>query len=107
MSIRLDKEWSPLSDSERLPAQLGVFELGDHRGQILQVGYAGGRSRFGLRGAVAEAAQGLAAADRFRVEVTTAYLTRYRELLMAYVEDHCALPPANAPEPSLGRLTRG
>ena len=106
MPIRLDKAWRPLSESARLPAQLGVFELGDESGRILQVGYAGGRSRFGLRGAVLDAGQALPAAEQFRVEVTTAYLTRYRELLMAYVDDHGVLPPANAPEPSLGRLSR-
>jgi hypothetical protein len=105
MAIRLQKPWQAIASAHQLPAQLGVFELADAAGAILCVGYAGGRSQFGLRGAVQAAAASVAGADSFRVEVNTAYLTRYRELLMVYVADHGALPPANSPEPALGRLS--
>ena len=53
------------------------------------IGFAGGRSVFGLRG---ELARGCSKAERdgasFRYEITTAYLSRYRELLMVHVADH-------------------
>ena len=104
MSIRLQKPWREREAAHGLPGQLGVFELADAAGQILYLGYAGGHSRFGLRSAVLDALARMPEASSFRVEVNTAYLTRYRELLMAYVADHGALPPANEPEPTLGRL---
>ena len=106
MAVRLSKPWLSPDAAHELPGQLGAFELADDDGRGLYVGYAGGRSRFGLRSAVLEALAGIPQASRFRVEVNTAYLTRYRELLMAYVADHGGLPPANEPEPTLGRLRR-
>lgn len=105
MSIRLTKPWQPAASARVLPAQLGVYQLADADGRILYVGYAGGRSRMGLRGTVSEACAEIPGAHCFRVEVTSAYLTRYRELLMAHVADHGQLPEANAPEPALGRLS--
>ncbi len=105
MSLGLTKPWQPLAAAQELPGQLGVFELADEDGGIVYVGYAGGRSRFGLRSAVADAGAETAAAQSFRVEVTSAYLTRYRELLMAYVAEHGRLPAGNAAEPTLGKLS--
>lgn len=112
MSIRLTKPWQPLARADELPGQLGVFELADKHGAVVYIGYAGGRSRFGLRSAVADAGAKIAAAGAesdsprsFRVEVTSAYLTRYRELLMAYAAQHGKLPAGNAPEPTLGKLS--
>lgn len=104
MGIALDKPWRPLHEADSLPGQLGVFELCDAEQRVLLIGMAGGLSLFGLRSAVAAQAQALPEAAGFRVEVTSAYLTRYRELLMVYVAAHGVLPPANDPEPSLGRL---
>ena len=51
-SIRLEKPWRPLDASEiaDLPAQLGVYQIADPGGEIVRIGYAGGKSRFGLRG---------------------------------------------------------
>ena len=44
----------------------------------------------------------------FRFEVTTAYLSRYRELLMAHVADHGAIPSGNTTSDlQLGRLSPG
>ena len=105
MPIRLDKPWRPLDAAAGLPGQLGVFELADETGRVQYIGYAGGRSVFGLKSEVAAAAQRIPAARRFRVEVTMAYLTRHRELLMAHVADQDALPPHNEPLPRMGRLS--
>jgi hypothetical protein len=96
--------WHELESSDALPGHMGVFELADAGGRIVYIGYAGGRSRFGLRGEVAAAAARLPAARRYRVEVTTAYLTRWQELLMVHGADHGGLPPGNPPVPGLGRL---
>ncbi len=106
MAVRLVKPWRPLAglDPAGLPGQLGVFELGDAAGRVVFIGYAGGRSRFGLRSAITAAAAAVDEASRFRFEVTTAYLSRYHELLMAHVADHGDLPPANPPM-TLGRLS--
>lgn len=103
MSIRLDKPWLALdADSlARVRGQLGVYELGDAQGEIVFIGYAGGRSRFGLRG---ELQAHLGQASRFRFEVNMSYLTRYRELLMAFEADHGRLPERNARPQRLGRL---
>jgi hypothetical protein len=108
MAIRLDKPWIALGAEavRRLPGQLGVFELADGAGRILEIGYAGGRSLFGLRSAVEEARQRQPEARHFRVEITMQYQTRYRELLMLHVADHGTLPPGNRGEPiRLGRLS--
>ena len=105
MPIRLDKPWRWLETAAGLPGQLGVFELADEAGRVRYIGYAGGRSPFGLRSEVSAAAQRIPEARRFRFEVTTAYLTRYRELLMAHRAAHGSLPPHNEPMPRLGRLS--
>ena len=61
MPLRLTKPWQELSAEavRRLPGQLGVFQLADISGAVVHIGYAGGRSPFGLRSAVtSEAAAG-------------------------------------------------
>lgn len=107
MGIRLTKPWTPLSAEavRALPGQLGVFELADGDGSVLHIGYAGGRSLFGLRSAVEEARRRYPAAQRFRVEITMQYQSRWRELLMLHVADHGALPDGNRDAPRLGRLS--
>jgi hypothetical protein len=109
MAIRLTKPWQPLtSDAVRaLPGQLGVFQLGDAEGRVRYIGYAGGRSLFGLRSAIEEARLRLGAvASHFRYEVNQQYMSRYEELLMLHVADHGALPPENRDAPrTLGRLS--
>ncbi len=105
MAVRLDKPWQDLADSNALSGHMGVFELGDAQGKVLYIGFAGGRSRFGLRGEVAAAAARVPAARRYRCEVTTAYLTRWQELLMVHHADHGALPLCNDKVPGLGRLS--
>ncbi|HUH86107.1 MAG TPA: hypothetical protein VLX85_15970 [Stellaceae bacterium] len=106
MAIRLEKPWLPLSPeaTRALPGQLGVFQLADAAGRVLLIGYAGGRSLFGLRSAVEEARRRHPAAARFRCEVTMQYLSRYQELLMLHQADTGALPEGNVGERLRGRL---
>lgn len=99
--------WSEARQAGALPGHMGVYELADDAGRVLYIGCAGGRSRFGLRGEVCDALARIEGASRFRVEITTAYLTRHRELLMRHRAAHGALPAANAPVPGLGRLSPG
>jgi len=76
-------EWRDLTGDEvaAVGAHMGVYELGDAEGNVVSVGYAGGRSPFGLRGELCRhLEQNDGAAAQFRVEVTSAYLSRYREL---------------------------
>ena len=105
MGIRLDKPWRSLDAAADLPGQLGVYQLADDAGDVLFIGYAGGRSPFGLRGEVGGARARVPAATCYRVEITTAYLTRYQELLMLHQADHGCLPANNEPHPGLGRLS--
>ena len=105
MSIRLEKPWQPLETVAELPGQLGVFQLGNAGGEVLYIGYAGGKSQFGLRSAIADALTHVEAAAGYRLEITTAYLTRYQELLMVHQADHGQLPQANEPVDRLGRLS--
>lgn len=107
MGVWLDKPWRDCGDLQALPGHMGVFELADSDGRVLFVGYAGGRSRFGLRGEIQAAVGMLPGATGYRYEVTTAYLTRYQELLMAHRARDGALPPGNGEVAGLGRLSPG
>ena len=57
MPVRLDKPWIPLTPEHiaQLPGHLGVYQLADAAGEIVYIGMAGGRSLFGLKGALTEA----------------------------------------------------
>lgn len=110
MRLRLDKPWIELTAQAiaALPGQLGVYQVaaaGVER--IVEIGYAGGHSRFGLR---SELARQLEKRDGreliFRYEVTMQYMSRYQELLMLHLADHGELPPDNREDPArLGRLS--
>lgn len=104
--VRLDKPWAELTPeaADAVGGYLGVYELADAEGRVVRIGYAGGASQFGLRGVLRDHAErGDGAA--FRYEITTAYLSRYRELLMVHLADHGRLPEANDDEPGrVGRL---
>ena len=108
--VRLDKPWRPLDAATvaDLRGELGVYQLADDAGRLLRIGYAGGRSLFGLRGELGAALAANEAA-RFRVEVTAQYLSRYEELLMVHKADFGDLPPGNAADGRrrLGRLSPG
>ena len=110
MAIRLEKPWIELTPDavKSLPGQLGVYQLADAAGRVVCIGFAGGRSLFGLRSELERALRDRpAGADRFRYEINQQYTTRYQELLMLHVADHGSLPEVNAADPPvrLGRLS--
>jgi hypothetical protein len=102
--VPIDKPWLDgrgLKASE-LPGTVGVYELGDADGVTIFIGYAGGRSLFGLRGVIGAHFGGdepnpviRERLTRFRYEVTTSYLTRQLDLLSRFNADHGGLPDAN------------
>jgi hypothetical protein len=98
MAVRMNKAWRALEPEAiaALPGHLGVFQLGDDDGNIVLIGCADARTKFGLRGELQDI---LAAppplATQFRIESTMAYRTRHLELLQVYVHDHGTLPSAN------------
>ena len=51
LRLRLDKPWRPLTAEvvDRLPGQLGVYQIADAKGTIVYIGQAGARTAFGLR----------------------------------------------------------
>ena len=83
MSVRMTKPWIDLTEENvtRLPGQTGVYEIADGSGQVLETGYAGGRSRFGLRSELGGRLAALGTGHRFRYEVTVQYMSRYSELV--------------------------
>lgn len=105
MKLHLDKPWLDLSAERvaKLPGQLGVFQLADDDGRVRYIGFAGGKSLFGLR---SELQKRLGSAAKFRYEVNNQYQTRWRELLMLHQASHGELPEMNRtePTPKLGRL---
>ena len=110
MPIRMTKPWTPLQPDavKKLTGQLGVFQLANAKGDVVFIGFAGGRSLFGLRGEVeAQMNSPPAGAAQFRVEVNQQYNTRYQELLMVHVHDTGDVPAGNRgkPLPRLGRLS--
>lgn len=110
MAIRMTKAWTPLTapNVKKLPGQLGVFQLANAAGTVVFIGFAGGRSLFGVRSEVEKAlGDPPSGATQFRVEINQQYTTRYQELLMLHVHDHGAVPDGNVgkPLPRLGRLS--
>ena len=97
MAIEMTKAWRPFDKVEvgKLSGQTGVFELADGDGNVLYIGMAGAKTRFGLRGELEAELSKPGEATRFRVEVNTMYMTRYEELMMAYAASHGGLPPVN------------
>jgi hypothetical protein len=106
VALRITKPWTSLSPEaiDRLPAQLGVFQIADADENVLVIGYAGGLEPFGLQTALRRELERPEAA-LFRLEYTSGYLTRWEELLMVHQADHGRLPAGNADHPhKLGRL---
>ena len=105
MKLHLEKPWLTLDADAvaKLPGQLGVFQLADDSGRVLYIGFAGGKSLFGLR---SELEKRIGTAPQFRYEVNQQYQTRWRELLMLHQAAFGALPEFNQrePLPRLGRL---
>ena len=105
MAVRLTKPWLTKAEAlSRLHGNLGVFQLADANKKLLYIGFAGGKSAFGLKGEVEAALLLHASAVFVRYEVTTMYHTRYRELLMAQIADHGSLP-AKETGVTLGRIS--
>src|SRR5215472_5175412 len=71
MGVRLEKPWRALTAENvaGLAGELGVYQLGDVEGRVVRIGYAGGRTLFGLRSEL-EAALAKGEAAQFRTEVT-------------------------------------
>ena len=96
MAIRLDKSWVALGDAlPMIRGNLGVFQLGNDAGEVLYIGFAGGKSIYGLKGEVSDLAEKIPEATQVRSEVNTAYQSRFRELLMVHAADHGDLPKYN------------
>ena len=96
LAIRMDKPWQPLGEAfSRLRGNMGVFQLAGEAGEVIYIGFAGGRSQFGLGGEVRNLAVQIPAATQVRWEVTTAYQSRFRELLSVHQADHGSLPRYN------------
>src|SRR5580704_19725626 len=110
MGVRLDKPWRALTAANvaGLAGELGVYQLGDADGRVLRIGYAGGRTLFGLRSEL-EAALAAGEAVKFRTEVNAQYLSRYEELLMVHKADFGELPAGNSADARrrMGRLSPG
>src|SRR5262245_52813936 len=105
MKLHLDKPWIELTPErvKALSGQMGVFQLGDEARAVVYIGFAGGKSLFGLR---SELEKHLGRAPRFRYEVNQQYQTRWRELLMLHRSANGDVPALNQHEqlPKLGRL---
>ncbi len=102
LSIRAT--WRPLTAAAvaHAPAATGVYELRRGPTTVL-VGYAGGNSRFGLRGELTDLA-GTHPDSEYRAEVTTAYLSRWRELLGVHLARTGGLPAGNAGVRGIGPI---
>lgn len=105
MKLHLEKPWLELSAERvaKLPGQMGVYQLADDSSMVLYIGFAGGKSLFGLR---SELEKRLGSAPKFRYEVNNQYQTRWRELLMLHQAANGNVPEMNRHEtlPKLGRL---
>ncbi|MDG1135033.1 MAG: hypothetical protein P8N67_11735 [Pseudomonadales bacterium] len=105
MAVRFDKPWIAIADGlSQLRGQMGVFQLADEAQQVIFVGYAGGLSLHGLKGEVNQAIKDYSHAKFLRYEITTSYLSRYKEILMVHKADFGELPE-HSPEVKLGRLS--
>ena len=105
MAIRLTKPWVPIAEAlTALHGHLGVFQLSNAEHDVIYMGFAGGKSQFGLEGEVTAVAERIPGATHVRVEITTAYQTRFRELMMVHVADF-GEPPALNPPIKLGKMS--
>ena len=112
MSIRLDKPWIEFSKQsiDKVTGHLGVYQIANAGKEIIYIGVAGARSRFGLRGELQKWLElDDIATSFFRLEVTMAYKTRHAELLQIFLHDFKRLPLANKNlnVKSMGRLNVG
>ena len=105
MSVRFDKPWQNKNEAlARLKGQMGVFQLGDDAGEVLFMSFAGGHSLHGLKGEVAAALERHPQATCVRYEVTTAYVSRFREAMMAHIATY-GVPAPTDKSLTLGRIS--
>ena len=111
MSIRLDKPWIEFSKQsiDNVTGHLGVYQIANAGKEIIYIGVAGARSRFGLRGELQKWLELDGIVTSFPLEVTMAYKTRHAELLQIFLHDFKRLPLANKNlnVKSMGRLNVG
>lgn len=99
MSITMSKPWRPATEAElaTLPSTTGVYELRRSNGELLDIGYAGSRSPFGLASTIAEAVAAHGGDDlEFRHEIHVQYRSRHIELVLVHRSQEGGLPPALA-----------
>ena len=97
----MEKAWRPFTpeEVESVPGHMGVYEIADADHGLLDIGRAGGATRFGLRGELSEALPRWGdRATWFRFEVTLAYWSRHQELLMLARHDDGRLPESCSEE---------
>lgn len=90
--------WLPLTQDavEAAPGCPGVYQLADHQGLPFRIGYAGGKSLFGLRGELARLiAENAGREVRFRMEVNMQYISRWKELMMVHRALYGEIPVGN------------
>ncbi len=110
MNLRLTKPWIEMTEENvaKLPGQLGIYQIGEPDGSIVYIGFAGGRTLFGLRSELERwLALRAGKPSCFRYEVNMQYTTRHQELLMLHVAEHGGLPSSNTDVDirRLGRLS--
>src|SRR3546814_19841812 len=100
--LAIRSPWTEISEGavSALHANPGVYEIADASGQTLLIGYAGGKSLFGLRGEVAKHI-GNPRAGLFRVEQNIQCISSRQELLMAFRSATGAIPVHNAADAGL------
>ena len=90
MSVRLEKPWIKF-EKERissLACHLGVYQLGNAEKEIIYIGLADARSKFGLRGELENwFGEPALAINFFRFEETTAYRKRYLQLIQVFLRE--------------------
>jgi len=96
MAISLEKPWiSSERVNEVLAGHMGVFQLANDNEQTIFIGFAGGKSRGGLKHEVAEMLATFPNAESFRYEITTSYWSRFKELMALHWAEHKSYPQLN------------
>lgn len=87
---------------DELSGSEGIYQLADAERNVIYVHYAGGRAPFGFRGCIAGHFSGHETnpvirerARYFRYEICFSYLSRFKEVLGRYFEEHGTLPDGN------------
>lgn len=83
--VKADAGWLPLTAKAvaGIPASTGVYQIREG-GVVVDIGFAGGLTTFGLRGVLAEIATRSAGHEEFRFEVHSQYTSRFLELLLMH-----------------------